>query len=698
MQVIKIFSGALLVAATLFLASPGQANPLVRLRQTTFDPVKENSSRDRLLLNTQRLWIVSSSTPITEKLKSELAKNGYEVLAFIPEQSLLVRGERKEIEISNLTAWTAFQPAWKWSEELHAPSILYRSARILVVRLHMMKDRASFLAKIETKDRVFVLHQSDTYFIVRGYDEDLYQISEMEEVAHLQDLPDYKTMDFDLGITSEALPIKEITGFETGTRLMNFEAAWNQGFKGEGQIVAMGDTGLDKGETKNIHADFAGAVVSGKSFVPFGRSWEDPMGHGTHVAGFVIGRGTESEGKFKGGAHGAKLIAQSLWSRLLSNLMIPTKLGDMFSSAQSGGATVHTNSWGALKNFGAYDSFARQVDEFTFNNPDLLVLFSAGNAGVDKNKDGRIDGDSIGSPATAKNALTVGASENLEHQGGYQKKISEFKDAKNTWSKEPIFSSKVSDNPRGLAMFSSRGPTDDGRIKPEVVAPGTNILSTRSRHNKAKEMWGVYDQDYVWSGGTSMATPLVAGAAAVTREILQKEHGIQKPSATLIKALLMNSATDLFPGQYGQGGASQGQEILTVRPNNDEGFGLVNMEAVLNKASIKKLHENRKGLATGESEGLEFELAESGTLAITLVWNDAPGIESSGRTLVNNLDIEITGPETQFHSTDAVNNFEHYEKSAKPGRYSVKVLGRQIPLGHDGRQPYSLVIRSQSDK
>ena len=184
---------------------------------------------------------------------------------------------------------------------------------------------------------------------------------------------------------------------------MGFDDAWAAGFKGQNQIVAMGDTGLDRGDLQNIHTDFANAVLSGRNFAPFGRSWEDPMGHGSHVAGSVLGRGTASNGAFKGGAHEAKLMVQSLWSPMMNNLMVPTKLSDLFKAAVDSGASVHTNSWGQAANFGGYDSFARQVDEFTFNNPDLLILFAAGNSGVDKNKDGRIDADSIGSPGTAKN-------------------------------------------------------------------------------------------------------------------------------------------------------------------------------------------------------------------------------------------------------------------------------------------------------
>jgi subtilisin family serine protease len=331
-----------------------------------------------------------------------------------------------------------------------------------------------------------------------------------------------------------------------------------------------------------------------------------------------------------------------------------------------------------------------------FNNSDLLILFAAGNSGVDKNKDGRIDADSIGSPGTAKNTLTVGASENLESSGGIQRTVSELRPAKENWSVEPLWSSKLSDNPKGLAVFSSRGPTDDGRIKPEIVAPGTNILSTFSHHPKAEVLWGKYNDEYVWSGGTSMATPLAAGGAAVTRQILQKNFNQEKPSSSLMKAFMMSFATDLYPGQYGEGGASSGQEILTTRPNSDEGFGLVSMKDEVEANSQNTfVFDNKTGVATGESQEYDINVTKDSKLSATLVWNDAPAAEAAGKALVNDLNLEITGDGIQYSSNDSVNNFEFFEKSAHVGHYKVKIVGRQVPQGKNGKQPFSLVIRTR---
>ncbi len=685
---------AFIAVAVLFLSSFVQAGNLVRIQSEVFDPAKMVGKTDEADIS--RTWLVSFSQPITETTKLEFRKSGFEILQFIPDSALVVRGE-KPVTISHQETWLPYLASWKWASDLEKPSVMNESqSRVVLLRTHSAKDTKKALKSLASMEKVFVLHNQADYIVVRATYGDLFEISKLDEVAFLSHLPDFRTLSVDLGVTSNTVNPTEVTGFETGTKVMNFDDAWAAGFKGLNQIVAMGDTGLDRGDLQNIHADFLNAVAGGKNFAPFGRSWEDPMGHGTHVAGSVLSRGTASNGDFKGGAYEAKLVVHSLWSPMLNNLMVPTKLSDMFKSALDSGASVHTNSWGQARNFGGYDSFARQVDEFAYENPDLLILFAAGNSGVDMNKDGRIDADSIGSPGTAKNTFTVGASENYELKGGIQRKISELGPAKENWSAEPLWSSKLSDNPQGLAVFSSRGPTDDGRIKPEIVAPGTNILSTISHHPKRQEFWGKYGEEYAWSGGTSMSTPLVAGAAAVTRQMLQAKFKQEKPSSSLVKAFMMSFAADLFPGQFGESGASRGQEILTTRPNADQGFGLVNMKAQASadpKTTI--IVDQKQGIATGESQEFDVTLSEDSKLTVTLVWNDAPAAESAGKALVNDLNLEISGPGIQHSSADSVNNFEFFEKSARAGQYKVKIVGRQIASGKAGKQPFSLVIRTK---
>ena len=458
----------------------------------------------------------------------------------------------------------------------------------------------------------------------------------------------------------------------------------------------MADTGLDSGDARAIHGDFTGAVKSGYAVGLFGKSWADPMGHGTHVAGSVLGRGTSSGGKLKGAAYGASFVAQGMWSPILNNLSVPADLGKMFAQAYADGARVHTNSWGAAANFGAYEKMAATVDQVMFEKQDLLVIFAAGNSGVDKNRDGRIDAGSVGTPGTAKNALTVGASENLTTTGGNQKKVGELGSAKDNWPVAPITLSTMSDNLNGIAMFSSRGPTNDGRIKPDILAPGTNILSVKSQQPTAEKLWGEYNPNYVWSGGTSMAAPLVAGAAAVARQILMAKV-TPNPTAAFLKAYLLQTSTEMFPGQYGEGGVSQGQEILTLRPNNDEGYGRVNVAQIAKTDAIAYFSDNRAGVATGDIFTAKIAVPRSGKLVANLVWTDAAGSPNAAKALVNDLDLKVTLANGQvLNSNDQVNNHVHMQTDVEAGAaVVVSVTGINVPMGIAGKQPFALIVSVQ---
>jgi len=245
-----------------------------------------------------------------------------------------------------------------------------------------------------------------------------------------------------------------------------------------------------------------------------------------------------------------------------------------------------------------------------------------------------------------------------------------------------------------MAAFSGRGPAAAGRFKPDVVAPGTFVLSARSRriaplHTPAAVST---DPDYFFSSGTSMATPLVAGCAALLREWLVTHHAMSTPSAALIKALLINGADDM-PGQYSPSEAP-------LVPNYSEGFGRVNVSATINHsdtpASRLEFYEEATALDSGEEESKTFDVpAGATTLKVTLVWTDPPGAG-----LQNDLDLIVRDGQTnECHGNkllndpdfDRNNNVEQvlwYNPSAGP--YSVIVRARRITLNP---QSYALVIR-----
>ncbi|WP_209621672.1 PGF-pre-PGF domain-containing protein [Methanolobus bombayensis] len=459
---------------------------------------------------------------------------------------------------------------------------------------------------------------------------------------------------------------------------------------GSGQVVAVADTGLDTGLNDNsMHADLRGRVLNITD--THDGDPADYAGHGTHVAGSVLGNGSLSDGQYSGMAPEAELVFQSLGDSS-DYLYPPDNLNDLFQAAYDKGARIHTNSWGSSQN-GVYTEYSQQIDQFMWEHQDMLILFSAGNSGVDSNRDGVIDEDSLGSPGTAKNCLTVGASEN---ERGNTFSIPPYTTWGGAWSDNypllPIFGDYMANNSNGIAAFSSRGPTNDGRIKPDVVAPGTFIASTRSSVSSGTG-WGTVsgNSNYLYMGGTSMSTPITAGAAALVREYYTDVENLSSPSAALLKATIINGACNITPGQYGTGDFQE----IDRRPDYSQGWGRIDIEnSIYPQSPVVMEYYDYVFLNSSESWNVSYDiLYTSEPVRLTLVWTDHPPADISGPALVNNLDLILEAPDDTYYGNgapDAVNNVEGIELlEPVAGTYTITVNGTNIP---QGPQNFSLVL------
>lgn len=455
----------------------------------------------------------------------------------------------------------------------------------------------------------------------------------------------------------------------SGFRLYNDKAAgvmqapvlWQNALDGAGQVVGIADSGLDTGKNdSSMHLDFQGRI---KALYALGRTNDasDPEGHGTHVAGSVLGSGARSNGQYKGIAPKAQLVFQSVQDQYGGMNGIPADIGQLFSQAWQAGARIHTNSWGEDNN-GAYDYSAQSVDRFIRNN-DMTVLFAAGNAGSNPYTGATVY-KTVGSPATAKNIIAVGASENNRPNYG-----------------------SLADNTNQVAFFSSRGPTADGRIKPDVVAPGTMVLSTKSSLAPAGNFSGTVNGYYGYMSGTSMAAPLTAGAVTLVRQYFTDKLGVT-PKPSLLKAALINGARDM-----GYGPASR-----------DQGWGRVDLSALYPAGGQTMQFDNESTpLNTGESKEFSYQVSSSGQpLKITLVWTDYPGSTAASKALVNDLDLTVTSPGGKVYNgndfaapyNDAADRLNNVEKvfinAPETGAYRVTVKGYNIP---SGPQRFALVAQ-----
>lgn len=641
--------------------------------------------------------VVQFKDAITMDDQAWLKGMGLEVLRYVPEDAYIVRANNLEavsvVESDpRIQAVVAFAPELRINSKAMMASVFNQNkTKLLHVRAFDGEDYSQVQKSLESIRDLEILNQENGAYIVKTEMANVSQISEIDGIEWVDyyHAPKSQVLEADQNFIEETNGnLAEMTGYESGTKLMNFDAAWKRGLNGKGQTITVADTGLDTGDETTLNKDFAGlsgTLIGGY----FSKTWGDPNGHGTHVSGSAVGRGASSNGKVLGGAYGASLVIESLWSKEMDNLTVGPDPTPLFKVVyEKGQSRIHTNSWGSPEGLGEYDDSARAVDQFVWDNPDFVILFAAGNQGEDQDGDGRIDSGTISSPGTSKNAITVGASENLVTVGGYQMKLGQAGGSgqPKPWGAEPLASDRFSNNPKGLAAFSSRGPTLDQRRKPDLVAPGTNILSSCSKYEGASKMWGSFNNELCFCGGTSMSTPLVAGAAAVVRQYLIQVKKMGKPSASLVKAVLMHTSTDLFPGQFGLVGKKKGQELLEPGPNNDQGYGLVNMDAATDKEL--GLIDESAGVSTGEAKTYELP---AGTRKVTLVYSDAPGSTSAEKALVNDLDISVKIGAKVVENVSRLDNNEQIVLPESNGKLSLVVKGFKVPVGRSGRQPFSVV-------
>jgi subtilisin family serine protease len=487
----------------------------------------------------------------------------------------------------------------------------------------------------------------------------------------------------------------------------------NHELDGRGQIIAIADTGLDKGvNDSTMLVDFRNRIVK---IYALGRRDDasDLDGHGTHVAGSVLGDGSNSNRKILGMAPAAKLVFQSMLDadRGLGGLDTMIDYGNgLFDVARDNGATIHTNSWGSTRDEengifpnGTYDSRATQTDTFAFNNRNFLICFSAGN-------DGRYPiHNEVSPPGTAKNVLTIGASESRRI---LPPSVSIRSSPKNP-NGLTLDLAEQADNANDVAAFSSVGPITNNRRKPDVVAPGSWILSTRSSvatadrgsdglvntqdedgiytHEEAVgrglpggPIYGTNEQNtpppppdsgplasenYMYLSGTSMATPITAGSCLLIRQYLVEKLG-HTPSAALIKALMINGAVDMGMGI----------------PHNRQGWGRIDLNNTLFPAGSNKVQFDDKldnAVSTTDIRVYKSSVSsQSAPLVVTLVWRDP-----ADDTIQNRLHLRVIHVDSGTISTsddihDIRNNVQKVViNSPRLGKYNIEVEGVNVTQG-----------------
>ena len=441
-------------------------------------------------------YIVQFQTPINGAMKQSMTKTGVHILNYLPENAFIVHAADPSAlaRVSAMTTvkWIGLYKAqYKVSPGLSSLVLSNRGSPVTVtIQVFQTGNIHAVVNTIQAvSGSIITMSVTGSGSFIRA------QIPS-GQINSIANVPDVQWIELYRAPVLMNNVATDIIGASNNDTSINANGVWNDGYTGAGQAVAIADTGLDIGntqggftynpaygdyETNNAAVPFHPAFI-GKTIHAYalGRTgdFSDPNGHGTHVAGSVSGHDTQtpfSGTPYWGSAYGVNnVVFMSVLDATGGLGGIPPDLGTLFGQEYTDTLSprIASNSWGAPAN-GAYDTMAEQVDTFLWEHPDMVVLFAAGNSGVDANGDGIVDLGSVGSPATAKDVITVGASENLRPALPFTYYSFGF-------TAYPLSTDLVANDINGMAAFSSRGPTSDGRIKPDIVAPGTAIISARS--------------------------------------------------------------------------------------------------------------------------------------------------------------------------------------------------------------------------
>lgn len=383
------------------------------------------------------------------------------------------------------------------------------------------------------------------------------------------------------------------------------------GLDGSGEKISFTDTGIDQD-----HPDLVGRIAG--VYTQFGL---DPSpadsngGHGTHVALTIAGDGT-GDSSATGIAPEALVVAYALEHDPTGVFGRIGSIYDMLSHAEQEGSRVAVNAWGLNGNQGAYTADSRSLDLFVHDNPEFLPIFSAGD---DPNQ----NPSKVMAPSTAKNILSIGAS---------------------------------TTSPNGsVANFSANGPSLDGRVKPDLVAPGVSICSGRAEEASIPIGWscgtGTHSNGedlYMSLSGSSQATAVAGGSVSLIREFIREEVGISSPSASLLKAASINGAIDLGVANI---------------PNSQEGWGQISVSNTVMPqyagSDLTTYHDNSRTLSAGFSSLYQFDLDPTSGLDLTLVWSDVAGSANADQNdsrLVNDLDLQLVAPDGTIYKGNVIIN------------------------------------------
>lgn len=607
-------------------------------------------------------YVASFRARVTDASRAELARTGVEIIGYEPVDAYVISATPKELAaVRRVPAIAAVSPLT--AERKLGLKLAGGAARVDVITLARDLGVPGTLQALDPTTglgtvRTTVDAQGLRTLAARP---DVLFIEPALEQLQTEDEMTAQTVAGNIGDDKRSVP-----GY----------LEWLDGVKlsGKGVTVSVVDSGISEG-----HPDLADRIVATIDYGegPVQETPYDTAGHGTHVAG-IVGASPSGSGPTyadpDGFLYGMGVAPEvQLVNQNLTGLFAPSTTGDdnyirfrgVAKDAYEAGARIWNASWHTIQGSRAgylapvreFDKLTRDVLPKTSQSEEFLFVFSAGNAGA--------AGPTV--PKEAKNIIAVGST--MSGRGTHWPQTS---------------------NPEMISNSSSQGPTKDGRIFPTVAAPGGNVISARAIEGTPSLLCATPVDGFAYYcqiSGTSMAAPHVTGSAALIHEWWKREHG-GLPSPAMVKALLVNTATDIgFP------------DI----PNNFEGWGRITLDGIFDRESPPTALDQTTTFRT-VNDDFSFSVGSDGKepLKITLGWSDAPATVGAAKVLVNDLDLVVeritvgpggtkivevyrgnffkNGASRPGGKPDRLNNLENvYLRKPEAGIYRISISVANLP-------------------
>lgn len=704
----------------------------MHLRAGTFDPLGDSAlvaqANRRLTTPQPALRLIQFPEPIQDEWYTAMVDAGVDVVAYVPDYAYLVWASEQniqQVQAATSVRWAGtYEADFALHPALASASTDEQSKPVdVLVQVYNTAGTAATVKTILAEAPAVVRPPSRllgyTTVGVRLSSDRLTWLAAQPGVVNVEPVPRYELLD---EAQSQIVAGNVISDGSrpTGPGYL----AWLTGPVGlpttpaAYPIVDVTDDGIDDGTATPQHPDFYefGDTANPDRLV-YNYNWtsdaqaDGEAGHGNLNAAIVAGYNDRTNSTYEDTSGynyglGINPFGRIAGSKVFRNTanggnfdLGGATYTDLISTTYALDARISSNSWGCtscggsyLINDQTYDALVRDAQPGSGTNEAMHILFAAGNQGPNST--------TTGSPANAKNVITVGASENYR----------------------PVDTDGCGIGPVGandsndIASFSSRGPTDDGRIKPDIVAPGTHIIGAASQDADydgsgvcGPKYYPSGQTLYTWSSGTSHSTPAAAGAASLLYRYYQDHYGAgAPPSPAMLKAYMINSARYLD-------GLSSGDTL----PSPTQGYGAVNLKPAFNNASRLMIDQSHVFTRTGGSFLVQGQIDSSTKpFRVTLAWTDAPGTPSASAYYVNNLDLEVTvagqtyrgnvfsgATSTTGGTYDAKNNVESVFLPANlSGAFKVEVTaaniaGDGIPGNGDATdQDFALVIYNGQER